>query len=31
MKIREILSEGLKRDNAEDILHAFIKFGATDK
>lgn len=26
MKIREILSEGLKRDKAEDILHAFIKF-----
>ena len=26
MKIREILTEGLKRDEAEDILHAFIKF-----
>lgn len=26
MKIREILSEGLQRDKAEDILIAFIKF-----
>lgn len=31
MKIYEILTEGLKRDNAEKIIDSFIKFAAKDK